>query len=223
MAVENLKKSLQSRNKKLAARLKQNGIDETIQNIHVLDETQYDFVLPFEAAERLLILLAIAYTAYNFEESEKVMDWLKNENLWKSVSEKEKEFLRNPDPEQEEKQQLSWRFEGAYLLAWALEKVHPDAEPGRECDEERVNAFVSHIPAVGTSTQDFFEDLFYRSRYEIVDEFLFYEMTTRYFRDIEVQHKENTSQVHPQASFEHHLVLHWLCHAESDWDATTSL
>src|SRR4028119_124125 len=94
------KKSLHLRQERLENRLASYGLDDALSDIRLFDETQYTFVHPNQAAERLLILLGVAYAAYNFGESEKVMNWLKNENIWQAVSEKEKSFLRNPDPEE---------------------------------------------------------------------------------------------------------------------------
>jgi hypothetical protein len=218
------KSSLQARNKKIASRLNEYGIDEAVQNIHVLDETQFHYVPLDKVAERLLILLGIAYTAYNFMETERVMDWLKKERLWKSVSEKEKEFLRTPDPDEEWKQHLSWRFEGAYMLAWTLNKVSLKPDPARECLKDQIDEFAHSIPIVGSSTEKFFSELSYRSLTEIIDESIFYEMVIRYLVDIKVQHKENTSQVQHQASFERHFVLKWVTNfkTETGWDEISS-
>ena len=217
-------KSLQLRKEKLETRLRRFGLDNTIKEPVFFDETKYSYVHPRQAAERLLILLAVSLTAYNFDESEKVMDWLKREELWKSVSAKEKEFLRNPDPEDDEKQNLSWRFEGAYMLAWTLKKVSSSPEPGSECKEEQVNEFLKTVPTVGSFTEKFFLRLSFRPLFEILDENLFYETATVYFRNLVAQDKENTSQVHAKASFERNLVLNWLRQSgdKSDWDAISS-
>ncbi|MBC7830112.1 MAG: DUF4272 domain-containing protein [Chitinophagaceae bacterium] len=213
-------KSLQLRKEKLETRLREFGLDSTIRESIAFDETQYSYPAPHLSAERLLILLAVSFTAYNFDESEKVMDWLKKEQLWKSVSAHEKEFFRDPDPGEDEKQRLSWRFEGAYILAWALKMVSSSAEPGTECSKEQVNAFLQAVPTVGSSTEGFLSALHYRSLPEVLDENLFYETATVYFREIVVRDKENTSQVHAKASFERHLALSWLRNAaeQPDWD-----
>lgn len=217
------KKSLELRKENFENKLAQYGLDSTIKDMVVFDETQYNYRQPLDVAERLLVLLAISYTAYSFDEGEKVMDWLKKEDLWKSVSEKEKEFFRSPDPDEEEKQNLSWRFEGAYVLAWALGKV-PSADPGSECNEEKVNEFLQNIPSIGSSTEQLFTKLKFRPLYEIVDEKLFYKTAATYFQNIRVQDKENTSRVHSKASFERYHTLAWLVssEAESAWDTITA-
>jgi hypothetical protein len=216
-------KSLQLRKERHENRLASYGLDYAVSDIGLFDETQYTFVHPNQAAERLLILLGVAYAAYNFDESEKVMNWLKNENIWQAVSEKEKDFFRNPDPEEGEKQTLSWRFESAYILAWCLKKVSSPPDPGSECKEDQVNEFLKHIPPVGSSSERFFTGLKFVPLSDISDEFLFYKTATAYFQNIRTQDKENTSQVHIKASFERYAALAWIRSSGTgtDWDALT--
>ena len=190
----------------------------------LFDETHYQFIEPSETAERLLVLLSISYTAYNFDETEKVMDWLKKEDLWKSVSPSEKEFFRKPGPGDEEKQTLSWRFEGAYILAWALESVSTAPAPGSECSQQEVSEFLQSVPPVGSPTGVFFAGLKYRRLTEIIEESLFYEIATKYFKTIVIQDKENSSQVHSKASVERYLALKYLLSGKEklDWDANVT-
>ena len=209
------------RKEKIEARLIQHGIDDyLIIDLSRLDKKVYKFASPEEAAQRLLILLAISFTAYNFDESEKVMDWLKTENLWKAVSEKEKEFFRDPDPGEEEKKNLSWRFEGAYVLAWALKKIRSVPNPGNECNEGEVKEFLSTIPTIGSPTQLFLKNLRFRPLDEILDENLFAELATDYFHNLQVTDKANTSTIHARAVYERLLALNWLRRFENnnDWD-----
>ena len=215
---------LQKRKDKLKVRVEQYGLENIEFGPVLLDETQYQHVEAIQTAERLLILLSIAYTAYNFDESEKVMDWLKNEDLWRSVSPNEKEFFRSPEPGDEEKQKLSWRFEGAYILAWALEKVSIAPNPGSECSQQEVSEFLQSVPPVGSSTGEFFAGLKYRRLPEIIEESLFYEIATKYFKTIVIQDKENSSQVHSKASVERYLALKWLLSGKEklDWDTSVT-
>ena len=213
-------KSLQGRKDQLTQKLGRYELDNTVSDIQLFDYTLYNYVEPSEAAKRLLILLAVSFTAYNFNESEKVMDWLKKEELWKSVSDMEKRFFRDPDPYDEDKQNLSWRFEGAYMLAWCLNKVDFAPKPESECSEQQVGEFLKNVPAVGNTTTEFFADLRYRSPSEILDETLFYQVAEKYFRSLIKEDKENTSSVHAKASVERLRVLRWLYSAIPNWDLT---
>ena len=215
-------KSLQVRKDKLDERLGQYELDATVSDLESFDHTSYNYRDPAEVAERLFILLAVSFTAYNFNESEKVMNWLKKEDLWKSVSDKEKEFFRDPDPSDEEKQILSWRFEGAYILAWCLGKVQFEPKPESECGEQQVGEFFGQVPAIGNNIDEFFADLDYRPLSEIVDETLFYQVSEKYFRQLTKMDKENTSSVHPKACVERFRVLSWLNLAGPGWDSMES-
>ena len=217
-------KSLQLRKDRFVERLGKYELDNTITDLESFDPTTYNYIDPAEAAERLLILLAVSFTAYNFDESEKVMNWLKKEDLWKSVSEVEKQFFRDPDPFDEEKQKLSWRFEGAYMLAWCLGKVSSPPRPESECSEQEVSEFLQHVPAIGGSTGEFFTGIGYRSLSEVLDEMLLYQTAEAYFKNLVEEDKENTSSVHAKACSERLHVLRWLFHGtqESSWDLITA-
>lgn len=213
---------LEQRKSRLQERLEKYNLDADDLDDARFDPSEYDFVDPVEIANRILILLAVAVTAYNFDESEKVMDWLKKEQLWTSTSENEKLFFRDPDPSDELKQTLSWRFEAAYMLAWALEKVQLNAHPSRECGEPLVADFMLRVPPVGTTTDDFFEDLEFRSPAEIIDESIFYDNTTAYFKAIEKDQKENTSPLHQKACIQRQLALKWIVSGDAEgWDEIT--
>lgn len=213
-------KSVQIRKDKLAERLRRYELDNLVSDTESFDHTRYNYIDPTKAAERVLILLAVSFTAYNFAESEKVMNWLKTEELWQSVSDKEKEFFRDPDPSGEEKQVLSWRFEGAYVLAWCLQKIEFAPKPEAECGDQQVTEFFDQVPAIGTNTDEFFANLRYRSSSEIVDETLFYQVAEKYFRDLVKEDKENTSSVHAKACVERFRALRWLTSDNPDWDLT---
>ena len=215
-------KSLQVRKNKLVERLRQYELDNTVSDLQSFDHTSCNYRDPAEAAERLLILLAVSFTAYNFGESEKVMNWLKKEDLWKSVSDKEKEFFRDPNPSDEEKQVLSWRFEGGYILAWCLGKVEFAPKPESECGEQQVSEFFSQVPAIGSRIDEFFANLDFRSVSDIVDETLFYQVSEKYFRQLAKEDKENTSPVHPKACTERFRALSWLNSASPGWDSLES-
>jgi hypothetical protein len=134
----------------------------------------------------------------------------------------EKEFFRDPDPSDEDKQNLSWRFEGAYMLAWCLGIVTSAPRPESECSEQQVGEFLKQVPAIGSSTDGFFTDLDYISLADIVDETLFYQVADKYFQSLVKEDKENTSPVHAKACIERSRVLGWLQNSDNaDWDSTT--
>jgi len=179
---------------------------------------------PEEAAGRLLMLLSVAFSASNSGEADKIADWLKREEVWQVASENEKFFFREHSAGDEEKAKLSFRFEGAYMLAWVLGLVEISPDPSSECDAEMVGDFFANVPPLLSSTDSLVEDAQYRRLANIHDEYLFYKMTRAYFRHIKQADKENTSNVHEAAAHQRFLVLEWLINQEDpEWDALITL
>jgi uncharacterized protein DUF4272 len=179
---------------------------------------------PEEAAARLLILLSIAFSASNTAETDKIADWLKREELWPVASEIEKTFLREHDARDDDRARLSFQFEGAYMLAWALNLVKIFPDPSAECDAELVGDFFANVPPLLAPTDELFGKRAFRRITTIHDEYLFYKMAQLYFRHIKKEDKENTCNVHESASRERFLVLEWLFNPNDlNWDEVAGL
>jgi hypothetical protein len=171
---------------------------------------------PEEAAARLLLLLSIAFSASNATETDKIADWLKTEELWLAASETEKIFFREHETSEDKRAGLSFQFEGAYMLAWALGEVKIYPDPSSECDLELVGDFFAVIPPLFSETDALFDNAGFRKTVAIHDEYLFYSMTQLYFKHIHEVDKENTSNIHEAAAYQRFLVLEWLMN-DVDW------
>ena len=179
---------------------------------------------PEEAAARMMILLSVAFCASNSAEADKIADWLKKEGLWQAISENEKQFFREPETTDELKAKLSFQFEGAYMLAWALGKVEVFPDPSSECGLELVGDFFGNVPPLLAETDSLFEDAGYLRTSAIYDEYLFYKMAALYFKHIKKADKENTSNVHKAAAHQRYLVLEWLLNpGDPEWDELTDI
>ncbi|HMF70918.1 MAG TPA: DUF4272 domain-containing protein [Flavitalea sp.] len=201
---------------KLRQRMIAYGIDDvplTAIPLNITEVTKQ----PEEAAARLLLLLSIAFSASNAAETDKIADWLKTEELWLAASEVEKTFFREHETSEDKRAALSFQFEGAYMLSWALGKVKIYPDPSSECDAELVADFFSFIPPLFSETDSLFEDGRFRKVVAIHDEYLFYSMTQLYFKHIREVDKENTSNIHEAAAYQRFLVLEWLMN-DVDWD-----
>lgn len=177
---------------------------------------------PGETSARIMILLATAFSASNDSETDRIADWLKTESIWQFAGETEKMFFREHHHSDEEKGKLSFRFEGAYLLAWALKLVDIAPDPSSECDAELVGDFFAGVPPLLDDVSPIFEDPKYRAIAAIHDEYLFYKMAELYFNHIQKEDRENTSNVHESAAKERLLVLEWLLNEDDpDWDTLT--
>ena len=212
--------SLQKRIALLEERLNHYGIDKHDLSFINNPNLALQQVTSCQAAQRMMALLGVSLTAYNFDESDRVMEWLKKEELWRETSTVEKEFFRSPDPTEEYKAGLSWRFEAAYEFAWILDAVIVSAEPTRECNEKHANDFFNHVPSVGSPAQDYCLDAHFRSMEEITDEYAFYENIHAYIDDMFVNRKENTSGIHARACYQRLAALRWVVgyKGKTDWD-----
>jgi hypothetical protein len=215
--------TLAKRKQQLEERLTSHHIEEKFfPSDDAYSEKNYDPVTVKAAGERLLTLLAVAFAAYNFDDAEKAMDWLKTNEIWKSVSEKEKAFFRDPAPAHTEKQELSWRFEGAYMIAWCLQQVEELPGPSGELAETHVKSFLQHIPPVGKPVNDFMTQLKFRALQAIIDEKLFYESCMLWFNHQREADLENSTSVHPRAAFERYPALAYvLMGNKMGWDELT--
>jgi hypothetical protein len=174
---------------------------------------------PEEGAERLLILLSISLCASNDDLNDKVADWLKTEDLWQVASDNEKMFLRSEDAPDTVRARLSFRFEGSYMLAWALGFVNEQPDPSGECDEVMVSEFFSAVPPLFAETDDFLASASFRRMTVLHDEYLFYQMCHLYFLHIHAADKENSSGVMEAVAHERYLALEWLFNMDQPgWD-----
>lgn len=214
---------LATRKSRIEERLSQHGINNyQITYPEYLDFNQEHFATPREVGCRVMILVAIAYTIQDESKKYGIVNWLKKENLWSHVSEKEAIYLNSRTTKEEEIVDLSWKIEAAYILAWALGLVDKKPMPGEEATEEQINEMIQHLPALGDQLEPFLGQLCFRDAVEIYDENVFYELTTTYFRDMLFTGGKSRADVHVPASFERHLALNWLRRFMSiqDWDNT---
>lgn len=214
---------LATRKTKIEERLSQHGINNyQISYPEYLNFDHELFATPREVGCRVMILTAIAYTIQDETKKYGIVKWLKAENLWSHVSEKEAAYLNSRTSTEDEILDLSWKIEAAYILAWALGLVEEKPMPGEEATEEQINTMIQHLPALGDELEAFLSTLSFRDPVDIYDENIFYELTTTHFRDTLFSGGKSRADVHVPASFERHMALNWLRRFMSihDWDDT---
>jgi hypothetical protein len=214
---------LKRRKRNFERRMMLLGINKyRITNLEYLNPANEEFRTAYESGRRLLILYAIAYCVHHLSDRQKIIAWFKRENLWESVSEKEKSFLDNPSPGQRELQDMSWGLEGALTLGWALNLFDGLHEINTDEADEEMKAFLQATPALGDRTKEFLENLAYRSLVEIYEENLVNELATAYFRDLFVLGGEDETTINRMASYERHKTLNWVRQFSGikDWDKT---
>ena len=201
------------RKKRLEYRLASHGItDCPITYLPYLEFDNTTFVSPYEAGCRMMILYALAYTASKMGDRQKIVDWLKSENIWIHVSPKEFEFFDGKITDEQITIDFSWEGEAAYILAWALNIIPEVPTPTEQITKEQLNYFTNKVPAFGESIDHFLTNLTYRNTTEIYDENLFHELATAYFRNLLFSENPDTSNVDRGVSFLRHRTLNcsWL-------------
>ena len=214
---------LATRITRIEERLSLHGVNNyQISYPEYLNFDQELFATPREVGCRVMILTAIAYTIQDETKKYGIVKWLKEENIWSHVSEKEVAYLNSRTTGEDEIVDLSWKIEAAYILAWALGLVDDKPMPGEEATEAQINNMIQQLPALGDQLESFLSQLTFRDTTEIYDENIFYELPTSHFRDTLFSGGKSRADVHVPASFERHLALNWLRRFMSvqDWDDT---
>jgi hypothetical protein len=182
----------------------------------VEDEGHAKLRPPKEVAEKAFVLYYLVSVAHGFDRNQ-VSSQLKEQNLWQSVSLKEKEFLGNNNLSHQDLVDASWRVEGLWILLWALGQISEVGAPSVECDPQTIQTILSTKDpsefvgqAVLRSTSEILDetDLIYRIHWAVVDSRLNDQPTPDAFI--------------PGIVYERHYALNWLtCYADN-WDDITT-
>ena len=173
---------------------------------------------PKEIAKRAMILTGIIDTAYDVDRTE-IIDWLKEFNLWDSVSQFEKEYLQKETVEQKDKLEISWRVEALNVLFWSLGMVDTLGEPTSECDLTK--AHKSAKEKFG-SVENFINQSELRDSEEILDETDLIYRTHWAVRDAGLNNKPFPNKYNPSIVYERHYALNWITYYQDDWDDITT-
>lgn len=211
------------RKKSLEARLVSGGItDLKIQYLPYLDFDPESFASPFEVGCRIMILCAVNYAVHHPEDKPHLIKWLKNQDIWEHVSPSELPLFEGESLDQSSMVEFSWKIEAAYVLAWSLglvSELTPNCAPMTEaqCDE-----FSTNIPALGDDLSVFLKGIKLIDKTQIIDENLFNELATTYFRNLYFNGKKDNSDIDRIVSFERHKSLNWLRRFSDieEWDET---
>ncbi len=170
-------------------------------------------------AERILILVYLAYVSQVPQEREKVIDFLKAYLLWDKVSPDEKELYQKEALTNQESVNISWRSEAVWLLLWAINKVDKLALPTAEV---AVNEIVCRLPEFLTDPKEFVETATIRPATEILD---MADLTYRLHwatRDAYLNGRTIPANLSSSIIMERHYAINWVtCYAE-EWDDITT-
>lgn len=184
----------------------------------VEEEDEVQIRAPQEIAKRLLCLTYLCYATEDEESKEQVIDFLKKENLWDSVTDDEKLLFTKPKLTDQERVNISWRSEAIWLLLWTIQKVD---ELDLPLDEVNIADIVDRLPKLMSSTKDFIESAEIRVTGEILDQSdLIYRLHWA-TRQAELDNNVR-SDLNPSIIVERHYAINWVTYYADNWDDITT-
>jgi hypothetical protein len=172
-----------------------------------------------EVAGRALALVTVAIYAESLRKGQPLSVELLQERLpiaFEHLSPKEKAFLRNSEADAESLEQMSWRYESAALLAWALGLFSLRPFPDRVCDAGKLALTLQN-----SITAAYLEQRArLRSANELLDMLDLHYRLHWLTREAELGRLEELPLgLEPDVVMERHYALNWLVRFENaQWD-----
>lgn len=166
-----------------------------------------------EVAQRAIALAIVAVKGEGIEQS--IIDKLvKDYNAESLFTPLEEAFISNPNPSLQERTQFSWRYEGYWVMLWALGYVNTLKRPDSICDVQKAIAFLRNY-----GSKEFIKKARLRSQQEILDAA---DLIYRYHwavTDARINDKDKHAGLDPGVVLERHYALNWLIgYMGQEWD-----
>lgn len=215
----NSPKTAQQRKKQTEKQLKSMGIP-FIDHLPVVDEeSEVRVRTSREIAERILILVYLAYTSEVPDEREKVIEFLKTNLLWDKVSPAEKELFQKDELTEQEVVNISWRSEAVWLLLWTINKFDNIELPTKQIE---IGEIVSRLPKFLTDPREFIETSTVRPTTEILDAL---DLTYRLHwatRNADLIKQPMPANLSLSIVMERHYAINWVTYYADEWDEVTT-
>lgn len=133
---------------------------------------------------------------------------------WQALSPREREFINDPAPPDEDTVQFVWRYEALFLLQWALELVPDLPFPAAICNVPHV----AHL-AIENNTPAFIQGARLRPTEQILDALDAHLRLHWAVRQAKLDDRPAPPQVDGGIVQERHYALNWLVQFEdAEWD-----
>jgi len=157
-----------------------------------------------DIVDRALCLGCVALTGEGLSRA-RVRQYIERYRLYDKLSPGELAFLRTLDPDEHARIQASWRYEGLWVMLWALDQVPELDYPDTCCDPaQAIGLIASHTEASFRSQADRRSD----------DEILaMADLTYRYHwacTDAHVNARPAPADLVPGVVYERHYAFSWL-------------
>ena len=168
-----------------------------------------------DIAARIVVLLYLNAFAGSEKDKDRIIQFLKDAELWDSVSADEQELFAQEKLLPHQVITITWRAEDIWLLLWCINKVDTMALPAKLCD---MNAILDLLPDFFAPVDDFINTATIRSTSDILDMAdLMYRMHWA-VRDAELKKKRIPANLDPGIVYERHYAINWVIYYEDDWD-----
>ncbi|WEK20705.1 MAG: DUF4272 domain-containing protein [Candidatus Pedobacter colombiensis] len=182
------------------------------------DEQKSEIRSPQDIAKRVLILTYLCYIAKVEEDRFEIIEFLKKENLWNSVTNDEQKLFLKEKLTEKEKINISWRSEGIWLLLFTMNKIEKLELPQQEIE---MDSIFDKIPDFMTETKEFIKSAVIRPPAEILDlSDLIYRIHWA-LRNVELNNLAPLD-VNPSIVFERHYAVNWVADSSLNWDDITT-
>jgi len=206
-----------ARKEKSIAQLKQKNVP-TIQHLPVIEDSQSAKKRTKEAiAHRAIALCLVAVKGEGLEQAivEKLTMQYGAQDYF---TPKEKEFIGNSSPTQQDRAQFSWQYEGYWVMLWALGYVETLDCPDKVCDVQKAVKFLH-----GKTTEEFIANAKLRDFSEILDAA---DLIYRYdwaAVNARVKNLALPAGLDGGVVMERHHALNWLIgYMNQEWDDVTT-
>lgn len=172
-----------------------------------------------EIAERILILVYLAYVSEVPDERENVIEFLETNLLWDKVSPDEKELFQKEELTDQETTNISWRSEGVWLLLWTINKVDNLELPTEQVEIPKI---VSLLPEFLTDPTEFIKNAIVRPTTEILDQSdLVYRLHWA-TRNADLNNQPMPANLDLSIIMERHYAINWVTFYADEWDEVST-
>jgi hypothetical protein len=206
-----------ARKERSVVQLKQKGVP-TIQHLPVIEDSKSAKErLKEEIARRAIALCLVAVKGEGRDQAI-VEKLIKQYSAQSYFTPKEKEFIGNSSPKQQDRIQFSWRYEAYWVMLWALGYVETLDYPGKVCDVPKAVKFLQD-----NSTENFIAKAKPRKLSEILDQA---DLIYRYnWAVVNARLKQQPAPAGMDGGvvLERHHALNWLIgYMNQEWDDVTT-
>lgn len=217
MTTNKVSDSAVERKKRSEVVLRQEGVPYIAHLPVIEDEGRAKRRSKKDVADRAMALCLVAVKGEGMEQ-EYVLRIMREYGLESFLTPKEKAFVFDHDPSQQDRINFSWRYEAYWVLLWALGYIEQLERPDHICDVPRAVKIMRDRTA-----HEFVEGAQLRSLAEILDQA---DLVYRYHWAVvnaRIAGQDPPANLDPGVVYERHYALNWLIgYMDQEWDDVTT-